>query len=327
MIPRPSAVRAALVVLVLACGCSKNASRVAGPRGDNGGDHLLTFRSDRGGTTGQYDLYLYDLDAGGYRSLGVLNSGYDESEPCVSNDGNYVTFASNRPGGLGGYDVYLYDRLQDALIPLPNLNSAANETNPRFTYDSVHLAFVTDVSGNQRVRLYEPLGDSLIALPNLAASGPYDDTAPAPDLSGNRIAFQSNRTGRRHVYVWDRAMNGLLSLPGIVSDSEEVEPALTSDGRWLSFASSRAGGAGGWDVYEYDLAADTLVSLPNANTAGDERHPTLSADGQILFFQARTSPAAKYDIWEYSRATSALSQPTGLPSVAGDDTQPYVRWR
>jgi len=165
-----------------------------------------------------------------------------------------------------------------------------------------------------------------LKLPGIDAPGAFDDDAPAPDLHGNRIAFESNRSGRTHVYVWVNG-TGVLAIPELVSDSSDIEPALSADGRWLAFASNRSGGAGGWDVYLFDLNSHTFVTLANMNTAGDERHPTVSADGNILYLQARPDAATKWDVWQYSRFSSTRTQPAGLPSVTGDDVQPYLRWR
>ncbi len=321
---RASAV-ACLAAAVLAAGCGKQATRVSGPAGDNAGEHLLVFRSDRLGAASHYDILLYDLDQSGYRSLSGLNTASDESEPCLSNDGNLVCFASDRPGA-GGSGIYVYERLSQALLSTPSLNTAANETHPRFAFDSVELLFARDSAGVKRLRMYTPLGDSLIRLPGIDSPGASDDEAPAPDLHGNRIAFQSNRSGRTHVYVWDSG-TGVLAIPDLVSDSSDIEPALSADGRWLAFASNRSGGAGGYDVYLYDLAGRVFVPLVSANTAGDERHPGVSADGNILYFQSRPDAATKWDLWQYSRFSSSRTQPAGLPSADGDDVQPYLRWR
>jgi Tol biopolymer transport system component len=285
------------------------------------------FCTTRGsGTTSEYDVALYDADQGGFRSLKNLNSTYGQSEPCLSDDGGYVCFASGRPTGYGGSDVYIYSRQSQALIATPGLNTGANESWPRFTHDSVRLAFVRDSAGIRRIRLYEPYGDTLIALPGIDSPTPVDDDAPAPDLHGDRIAFQSNRSGQTHVYVWNRA-GGIASAPGLVGDGDDMEPSLSANGRWLAFSSTRTGGAGGWDVYLYDLLSSAFVPLPRLNTAGDEQHPTVSADGRLLFFASRPDPAHNWSIWRYTLPDSNRSQPPNLADAAGDDRQPCVRWR
>jgi Tol biopolymer transport system component len=323
-----SLVLAGMVLLLapFAAGCGKSTESTGPVPGDAGGVNLLVYRTDRSGPAGQFDIAIFDLDEGGYRSVENLNSSADESEPCLSNDGSLVTFASDRAGGSGGSDVYVYDRATAQIVAAPGLNSAANETCPRFAYDSVYLLFVRDSSGYGRVRTYDPTGDTLIGMPGLAAEGPYTDTAPATDLHAHRVAFQTNRDGSWDVRVWNQ-VGGLATLPDLAAaGSDDVEPSLSADGRWLAFASDRPGGAGGFDIYLYDLVNSTFIALPGLNTAGEERHPAVNVAGTVLFFQARPTPADHWNLYQYSITTHALTQPVGAP-VAADRMQPYARVR
>ncbi|HEY6196230.1 MAG TPA: hypothetical protein VI504_14435 [Candidatus Eisenbacteria bacterium] len=313
-----------LSALVLA-GCSKK-DAPTGPRGDATGEHLVAFASDRGRAAGDHGIALYDVDQAGFHGLPGLDDAGSESDPCISNDGRFLTFIATRGGGSTGSDVYIYDRLNQLLLPTPGLNSARDESWPRFTYDSVHLAFVTKLaSGEKRVRLYEPLGDTLVPLPGLDAPGGFDDDMPAPNVDGGRIAFVTNRAGTHDVKVWDRA-TGIGAFTFLASAGDDIEPSLSSNGRWLAYASNNAG-AGGYDVFLYDLVADSLVSLTGLNSAGDDRHPSISSDGDVIVFQSnRAGGGGQYDLYLFTRSTGELSQPAAFKD-ASDDIQPYLRWR
>ena len=323
------AVRLVLLSALLLAGCGGKSSQPTGPAGDNSGERLVVYASDGGRPAGDHGIALYDFDAGGFHSLKNLDDVSGEADPCVSNDGNFVAFTATRGSGATGSDIYIYDRLNQALLPTPGLNTVRNESWPRFTYDSVHLAFVTTLAtGEKRVRLYEPLGDTLIPLPILdptpGASG--DDDMPAPNVDGSRIAYVSNSRGTRDVWVWNRA-SGARTKTGLASAGDDIEPSLTSNGRWLAFASDRAAGAGGYDVYLYDLTADSLVALPGLNSAGVDRHPSVSADGDVIVFQSnRTGGGGQFDLYRYTRSSGVLDQPAVL-KAASDDIQPYLRWR
>jgi Tol biopolymer transport system component len=323
--PRPAFASALLAALLLA-GCSKK-SEPTGPTGDNTGEHLVVYATDQGRASGNYAIALYDLDAGAFRSLANLNDAGSQSDPCISNDGNFVVFAATRGSGATHSDLYLYDRLQQALLPTPGLNTVSDESWPRFTYDSVKLAFARRIAtGEKRVRLYEPLGDTLIDLPGLDAPGGFDDDMPAPNLDGSRIAFVSNRAATLDVLVWNRG-TGIGTFPALASPGTDTEPSLSANGRWLAFASDRTGGMGGFDVYLYDLTGDSLVTLPGLNSNGDDRHPSVSADGDVIVFQSdRAGGGGHYDLYHYIRSTAALDQPAAFKS-ASDDIQPYLRSR
>lgn len=308
------------------CGCG-GGSEVTGPTGDVGGEHLVVFVTDRA-SPGNSEVALYDLDAGGFRSLAGLNNTASDVEPCLSEDGYFVVWASNRTGGAGGYDILFYDRGRQALAALPGLNSGLDERWPRFARGSQRLAFVTDSATSRRIRLYEPVGDTLIRLPGLGAAAGFDDDQPALGETGDRIAFVSDRSGRREIRVWDRAA-GTSSQPGsIAGDATDDAPSLSRNGRWLAFASDRSGGAGGWDVYLYDLTAGAFVALPGLNTAADERSPSISNDGQRLIFASdRGGGAGGLDLYRYDlTGGGSVSQPAGFRGATLDD-MPYLRWR
>lgn len=322
--------RLALTALIAAFalaagGCGKKHSATK-PVGDEGGEHLLVFATTRASGTTEHDITLFDLDAGGYRSLVNLNSTYGQSEPCITDDGQYVVFASPRPTGSGGSDLFLYKRIDQALVPTPGLNSGSNETWPRFTHDSVRLCFVRDSLGHKRIRLYEPVGDTLVSTLGISTTGPFDDDEPAPDLHGDRIAFVSTRYGNPQLMLWDRT-GGMLTPSGLAGDSLDHEPSLSANGRWLAFASNRTGGAGGWDVYLYDLTNARFVRLPRANTAADERHPSVSADGSRIAFAAKAAADTHWSLWVYTLADSSRTQPASLAGSSADDREPYLRWR
>ncbi len=68
----------------------------------------------------------------------------------------------------------------------------------------------------------------------------------------------------------------------------EAEPAFSTDGRWLYFASDRDGGAGGRDLYRVAVDGETY-GRPQwlgaaVNTDADEGSPLPGADGHWLLF-------------------------------------------
>lgn len=315
-----------LALAALLSGCS-DATRITNPGGDTGGNHLVVFSSDRGQSVGQYDLYLYDLDAGGFRqTYSVSDASFADRWPTIRSDARLIAFSSNR-GGTTGSDILMLDRAARSLILLNGVNTAQNEIEPTFTGDGLKMTFVRQIGLSLRVRLVNGVNDQLIPLPGLDTTATYNDFSPSPDQTANRIAFCSDRNGDFDVFVYDRGGESLMVLPDLVSDSSDVDPSLSADGRYLCFASSRIGGTGGFDLYLYDLTTRTFITPPaTLNTAQDERHPSIGATGSAVAFQSnRSTGLGKNDIFFWLRSTGAVSQPPGLAN-AGDDIEPSLRW-
>jgi Tol biopolymer transport system component len=325
--PRDLAGAAALLAAAaLMAGCS-NTNKITGATGNTNGTHLVVFSSDRAGPVGQYDLYLYDLDAGGFRAItGINSASFPDRHPTISSDARFIAFQSNR-GGSSGSDILLYDRAVPAMVALNGANTNADETEPAFTGDAQRLCFVQQVGAARRVRLFDGTSDTFIPLPGLDTTATYSDYSPAPDQAGSIIAFVSDRNGNPDVFVYDRTQKKIVDFPDLRSDSSDVDPTVTMDGRYVCFASTRAGGQGGYDLYLYDLQARAFVPGPaGLNTPQDERHPSIGGTAATVAFQSnRTASAGKNDLFFWLRGTNTINQATNTPSV-GDDVEPSLLW-
>lgn len=326
--PRPAgraagvlAVATALVVM----DCTKNAPTTPVP--DCSGDHLVVLASDRGRAAGQYDLFLYDLDGGGFRLVRNLNSSTAaDSSPAISPTGGVIAFVRERTPG--DPDVLLYDRCAEAIVVRPALATLSDESDPAFSADNRYLLFVRDTLGHRRIRLFEGAANRLIALPGLDAPGAsYDDWDPSPGNHASLIAFVSDRNGNPDVFVYDALGDTLLDLPDLRSADRDLEPSLTPDDHFLCFASDRSDPGGtGFNLLLYDLRARTFIPLANLNGSGDERHPSLSDDGDVIVFQSdRPGSLGKRDIWNHIRSRGATTQ-SAQESSAADDIQPALLW-
>jgi TolB protein len=318
---------AALLFLFAVPGCSKNQTSPAALC-DNEGSNLIVFSSDRG-HAGQYDLYLFDADLTGFRLLKNLNSASaSDSSPALSRDGQLIAFVSDRTGA-GNTDLHIYERISCSLIATTGLDTPGDETEPAFTGDTRRLAFVRDTLGDRRIRLVNGGSLTFVALPGLDAPSGHDDWSPAPDSTGARIVFLSDREGDPHLYLYDLSTQKVDSLKDLrVEGARDLDPSLTPDARYLCFASDRLRpeAQGGFDIYLVDLttAPPGIISLPNLNTAGDERHPRISHSGSYLAFQSQSPDSTGWNVRYYSRTGSLVVKPSQLAG-AGSDIHPSVR--
>ncbi|RXD53088.1 TolB-like protein, partial [Xanthomonas perforans] len=114
----------------------------------------------------------------------------------------------------------------------------------------------------------------------------------SPD--GRRIVWARARAGGTGCWdLWQAQLRGGrwqdAQLLPINTAQDETTPLFSADGRWLLFASTRPGGAGGSDLYRAPVdtqgAVGPVQSLGAAiNSAGNERAPTLSLVGTRLLF-------------------------------------------
>jgi Tol biopolymer transport system component len=196
----------------------------------SGNGRYVALESDR---SGSFNVLVFDRSAGSFAPLPGLNSSSYEGQASIGGAaGRFIAFSSNR-SGKG--DIYLYDRTQSRLVSLPGLNTAGfSEGAPALTGDGRYIAFHSNRKGDWDVFLYDRTTSTLVPVPNLnskpTAYLPGDDMHPS--ISGNRIAFQSNRdtfddAGHFQVYVYDRGMKAVVvSNLGGVNFGEGWAPSL-----------------------------------------------------------------------------------------------------
>jgi Tol biopolymer transport system component len=317
-----SLMAAVLSTALAAAGCSTKQTSPA-ELCDNGGTDLIAFASDRG-HHGQYDLYLYDIEGGGYRLLRNLNSAtVSDSSPSLSGDGQLIAFVS--PRGASGTDILMYARASCSFVGLQGANSTGNETDPAFSGDISRLLFVRDTLGSRRIRMVTAGTVSLVPLPGLDTLATFHDWSPAPDRTGDNLVFVSDREASPHLYLYERAarrVDTLLVTRG--ADGIELDPSVTPDGHYLCFASNRSGGHGGFDIYLYDLTTRQPVPLPGVNSARDERHPSINSAGTMLAYQSDSSAAGSWSVRFYYVGVSSAPHTIARMDTTANDVEPSV---
>jgi len=307
---------------VVAAGCGDESFK-APP--DCEGIRMVAYarRDLNGGTS---DILLFDYEANGFHALPNLNDGVlPDVEPAISPDGRFIAF--ERELSLTNSDVHLYDRCQDMVLPQVGVNTVWAEGQPVFSANGERLAFVRDTLPGPRVRLYDGIADRLIDLPALAApNGAYADSSPSINADGTVIAFVSSRNGSNDIFVYNLVGDSLRDLPDLASPENDIDPCLTSDGRYLVFASDRPGGAGGLDLYMYDLSTRAFIPLAaTINSPQTDRAPSISSNANRIAFESDRDPSlGGADLYLHTRNTSAVDRLLG--SGPSNDVRPSIAW-
>jgi len=107
---------------------------------------------------------------------------------------------------------------------------------------------------------------------------------PCPSPDGQRVVFQSNRTGRYEIYVMNIDGAGLTKLTDRTGDN--VTPVWSPDGTQIAFAATPDENS---DIYIMKTDGSNIRRL--TTHPGDDSHPHWLADGsRIMFNSPRTTP-------------------------------------
>ncbi len=243
------------------------------------------------------------------------NGGDSESRPAISPDGRFLVYSTGeRHLNADLWIASLVDGRPLDPRPLAAVNSGFDELAPAFGPDALY--FATDRSGlDFGLDLWRAPYDSYegtFGEPEpigMGINSPADETDPFPVPQSSTLLFASNRTrgARTDFDLYEARRLDDPDRPSYVSTRveawntpfDEREPALTSDGRTLLFASNRAGSAGSFDLFRSFreeggwLPPEPLGSL---NGPGSERGPLPSRDGFSLLFEGSRegSPASLF---------------------------------
>lgn len=244
-----------------------------------------------GDTNGKSDVFVHDRQTGKTERVSISSDGkqaevgdgttyndYGSGEPAISADGRFIAFTSYAPNLVSGdtnndSDIYIHDRqtgkTEQVSISLYGGGAKGAWHSPAISADGRFVAFMF------RASLYVS-GDS-----NLA----WD------------------------IYVHDR-QTGKTERVSISSDGDEANgeswmPAISADGRFVTFVSNASnlvsGDKNGWfDVYVHDRQTGRTERVSSFTDEkpwrrNDSEKPSISADGRFIVY------SNNYGVFVYTR--------------------------
>ena len=237
-------------------------------------------------TNSQYDVFVYDRDAGETERVSVASDGTEGDggsfEAAVSSDGRYVVFESDATNLVdddteGKRDVFLHDRDTGSTTRV-NVNDSGEAPS---SYDSDEV----DISGDGNLVVFQSQSSIFAAADNNNVVDVFLRDIAAGTTT--RISVDTDPTND----------------DGGDPDGSSTSPVISSDGSTVVFRSLAtdlvaSDGNGAKDVFAFDVATETIerVSLDTGGGDSDGRSADalspfldVSGDGRYVVFDSYAS--------------------------------------
>ena len=246
-------------------------------------DHSPAISPDNGTVafvrhTSNYNSQLFVLPVGRDGSAAgepkqITNGVWDIGEVDWSPDGKEILFA----GSPGSNNPTLWRVPRQGGKPVrlivPGLGRRAG-LPPRFTRG--RLAYVSSENETKIFKL--ALNGHDAPQPLVEAIGDHSDLSVSPD--GSRIAFASNRTGTKELWLAD-ADGGHQSQLTSFNGPSVGSPRWSPDGKWIAFDGYASGSS---DIYL--VAADGGNPFQLTSDKSNEVRPGWSHDGKWIYYSS-----------------------------------------
>ena len=157
----------------------------------------IAFSSNRGGAGFQ----IWTLQPNGtlpaLALTQVTDAGHSDSHPSFSQDGTKLVFSSDRGGGTQLF-VSTWNGSTWG-VPAPLTTGGGAKTCPDWSANGLQIAYESTNGGNTELRVIQAdgLNDRLVT-----STGSYD-ARPGWANDGNKLAFVSDRSGAKYIWLAD----------------------------------------------------------------------------------------------------------------------------
>lgn len=256
-----------------------------------------------GDTNQSIDIFVYDRQTGSTSLVSVNSNGSQTTShsfsPSISGNGQVIAFYSLATNLVDNdtnraVDVFVHDTLSGSTERV-SVDSNGNQANmaswqPRVSTNGQFVVFssnasnlvVGDTNGAQDIFRYNRQDSSVLLVSNADDGQPGNGISAYAAVSGdgNVVVFESDATNlvandnnaTTDVFVFDIRQGSLsrvsLSLYGSDADAPSYQPAISHDGRFISFytyASNLVAGDSNQfeDVFVYDRQTGNMELLTN----------------------------------------------------------------
>ena len=288
---------------------SVNVRQVTVPSANSAGDRSVSFSPDgtelafvRAETDVIQDIFVVSVDGGEPRQI-TFDSTVVAGLVWRPDD-DEIVFASKRNGASG---IWRIDPSGGDAEWILSSNGGSRLQQPSVARTAARLVYVEWTSDVNLWRLWRQSEREAYRAHPLVFSTRWDSQPDiAPD--GERLAYASEQSGQREIWVSDGAGANRTQL----TESDGVRnsfPRWSPDGSELAFVASRRGQTEIRIVSESGSGASSIGGSPNADAI-----PAWSRDGASVYFSSNTS--GRPEIWRARRDSGATVQVTYDGGVA-----------
>jgi eukaryotic-like serine/threonine-protein kinase len=243
------------------------------------------------------DLYLLALSqglnpAGEPRQVTFGSQGAEES--AWTADGREIVYSAGFVVPRGLWRIAVSGNAAGRAQPqrLPNVGNNANQ--PAISRSGHRLAYANWLHHSSIWRMAAPglEGKRLQPLnpPNLLISSTRDDTGPQFSPDGQKIAFESTRSGSLEVWICDADGSNAVQLTSF-GGPDVTTPRWSPDGGRIAFDSNAAGQ---WDIYV--VGANGGKPQRMTTDPANDGTPSWSHDGRWIYFDSARAGAQQ--VWK-----------------------------
>ncbi|MGB3563379.1 MAG: protein kinase, partial [Thermoanaerobaculia bacterium] len=229
--------------------------------------------------SGHHDIYLQRVS--GQTPINLTeDSPADDKQPAFSPDGEQIAFRSSREGG----GLFVMGPTGEAVRRVTR-----SGFNPAWSPDGGQLVFATE---NVELKPLNWQGRSELWVADVSTAESHrlsegDAVQPSWSPGGHRIAYTARWKDPTHMDIRTIPAGGGESVAVTDDVATDWSPVWSPDGRYLYFASDRAGSMNLWRVAVDEVTGEALGEpQPITTPATFLAHLSLSADGRTVAYNS-----------------------------------------